>query len=87
MADANEHIFDSAPPSPDDNFWLEQGKKMVEDTIPAVREAAKALLTGLGLIQSLYLGLLGFADFIPKTFPLMLKFATVHFFSANPDYS
>ena len=49
MADAHDIIFDSAPSNPDDDFWLEHGKKMVGDAITAVREAAKALLTGLGL--------------------------------------
>ncbi len=73
MADENDLIFDSAPSNPDDDFWLEHGKKMVGDAITAVREAAKALLTGLGLMQSIYLGILGFADFIPKTLPLTQK--------------
>ncbi len=73
MADTNDMIFDSAPSNPDDDFWLEQGKKMVQDSITAVREAAKALITGLGLMQSVYLGILGFAGFIPKSLPLTQK--------------
>ena len=40
MADENDFIFDSAPSNPDDDFWLEHGKKMVGDVITAVREAA-----------------------------------------------
>lgn len=69
----DEIIYDSAESGPDDDFWLEQGKKLVEDSITAIREAAKALMTGLGLIQGIYLGILGFADFIPKSMPLLQK--------------
>ncbi len=61
-----EKIYDSAPPEPDDALWLEQGKKMVESSLTAVRDAAKAIMTGLGLLKSIYLGILGFADFIPE---------------------
>lgn len=30
-------------------------------------------MTGLGLLQGIYLGILGFAEFIPKTLPLRQK--------------
>ena len=66
-------IYDSAPAEPDDEFWLEQGKKMVGDSITAVREAAKTLMTGLGLLQGIYLGILGLADYIPATMSLEHK--------------
>lgn len=71
MADEKEIIYDSAPAEPDDDFWLEQGQKMISGSITAVREAAKALMTGLGLLKGIYLGVLGFADYIPKTMPLL----------------
>ena len=68
-----ERIYDSAPPERDDDFWLEQGKKMVGESLTAVREAAKAVMTGLGLLKGIYLGILGFAEFIPKTLPVLLQ--------------
>ena len=73
MPKSKDHIFESAPSAPDDDFWLEQGKKMVEDSLTAVRAAAKRLLTGLEIIMGIYLGILGFADFIPKELPLPQK--------------
>jgi hypothetical protein len=73
MPESKEPIFESAPSAPDDDFWLEQGKKMVEDSLTAVRAAAKHLLTGLEIIMGIYLGILGFADFIPKELPLPQK--------------
>ena len=73
MSEQQEKIYDSPPEQLDDDFWLEQGKKMVEDSMPAVREAAKALMTGLGLLKAIYLGILGFADYVPKEMNLGLK--------------
>ena len=73
MAQQEENIYDSPQEQLDDDFWLEQGKKMVEDSMPAVREAAKALMTGLGLLKAIYLGILGFADYVPKEMSLGLK--------------
>lgn len=48
-------------------------REMVEGSIEAVREAAKQLMTGLGFLQTIYLGILGFANFIPKEMPLLPK--------------
>lgn len=73
MTDEKERIYDSAPSEPDDEFWLEQGKKMASESITAVREAAKVLMTGLGLFKGIFLVILGFADYIPKTMPIMYK--------------
>ncbi len=58
-----EKVYDSGPGQPDDELWLAQGRKMVEDSLPAVREAAKALMTGLGVLQGIYVAILGFGDF------------------------
>jgi hypothetical protein len=54
-------------------FWLEEGREMVKGSLPAVLEAAKSLITGLGLLQGLYIGIIGFQDFIPKTAPAAVK--------------
>ncbi len=62
MSDPGEKIYDSGPGKPDDEFWLEQGRKMVEASLPAVREAAKALMTGLGVLQGIYVAVLGFGE-------------------------
>ena len=62
-----EVIYQSAPSEPDDDFWLEQANKLIVESLPAVREAAKSLMTGLGALQGIYLGMLGFAKFIPES--------------------
>jgi hypothetical protein len=66
MSDPEERIYDSGPARPDDEFWLAQGQKMVESSLPAVREAAKALMTGLGVLQGIYLAILGFGEVSKK---------------------
>ena len=73
MKDKKEIIYDSADPDPNDEFWLEQGKKMVEGSLSALQDAAKSLITGLGLLKAFYIGILGFAEYIPKNMPIMYK--------------
>ncbi len=68
MAD-DEKIYDSAAGEPDDAFWLAQGEKLAADSLPSVREAAKSMMTALAFVKAVYLGILGFADFVPKTAP------------------
>lgn len=72
-----EDIPDSPRADPEHLFWLEQGRKMLTDSVSltAVRDAAKSLMTGLGAMQTIYIGVLGFADFIPKTMDAPLKWA------------
>lgn len=77
MSDNSEEIFQSPPSQPEDEFWLEQGRKMVEDSLPAVRSAAAAFITALGVLEAIYLGILGFADIIPAAFPLAWKGAFI----------
>lgn len=73
MPNENEKIYDSGPSKPSDSFWLKQGEKMVEESLASIRGAAKSLMTGLGLLKGIYLGILGFADFVPATLPLPVK--------------
>jgi hypothetical protein len=73
MPEKKDIIYDSPQLEPDDEFWLEHGKKMLEESIGSVRDAAKSMMTGLGLLKGIYLGILGFADYIPKTMPIYLK--------------
>jgi hypothetical protein len=68
-----EVIFQSAPSEPDDDFWLEQANKLIAESLPAVRAAASSLMTGLGALQGIYLGMLGFAKFVPDTAELWMK--------------
>jgi hypothetical protein len=68
-----ETVYDSALSEPDDDFWLEQGRKMVADSLPTVRTAAASLTTAIGVLQGIYLGVLGFAKFVPETLPLYQK--------------
>lgn len=62
-----EVIYQSAPSQPDDDFWLEQANKLIVESLPSVRESAKSLMAGLGALQGIYLGMLGFAKFIPES--------------------
>jgi hypothetical protein len=66
-------IYQSAPSEPDDDFWLEQANKLIVESLPAVRVAAASLMTGLGALQGIYLGMLGFAKFVPDTAALTVK--------------
>ncbi|MBN1899839.1 hypothetical protein JW926_00770 [Candidatus Sumerlaeota bacterium] len=73
MENKEEKIYESEASQADDDFWIEQGRKMLADSLDAVLEGAKSLLTGLGLVISVYLGILGFADFIPKYSFILIK--------------
>lgn len=57
----------------DDDFWLEQANKLIVESLPAVRAAAASLMTGLEALQGIYLGMLGFAKFIPDNAELWMK--------------
>lgn len=66
---APEKVYDSGAQQPDDEFWLTQGRKIVEDSLPAAREAAKALMTGLTVLEAIYVAILGFGDFAKHMSP------------------
>jgi hypothetical protein len=68
-----EIIYRSAPSEPDDDFWLEQANKLLAESLPAVRAAAASLMTGLGALQGIYIGILGFAKFIPDNAAVWMK--------------
>lgn len=74
MSNKNEIILESPPSQPGDDFWLEQGQKMVENSLENVKEGAKAIIKGLGLLKSVYLAILGFSGFIPAGIPFYHKF-------------
>jgi hypothetical protein len=78
----NDEIFDSPRDNPEHLFWLEQGRKMLTDSVSltGVRSAATSIMTGLSAMQTIYIGVLGFADFIPKEMALQLKW----FFALPP---
>ena len=73
MPDENGKIYESPGDEFDDDFWLEHGKKMLEESLPTTRDAAKSLMTGLGLLKAFYLGILGFSEYIPKDMPVAQK--------------
>ena len=68
-----ETIYDSPPSESDDDLWLAHGAKMLEDSVPGVHKAASELLKALGLLQTVYLGILGFAKFIPEDMEIRNK--------------
>jgi len=65
MAENNEIILDSPASNTEDEFWLEHGKQMITESLKAVRAAANAVISALGVIKAIYLGILGFGNFIP----------------------
>jgi hypothetical protein len=73
MSENNEKIFDSPASDPEDEFWLAHGKQIIIESLPAVRSVANSVITALGFIQAIYLGMLGFGEFIPKEIPWKLK--------------
>ena len=73
MSENNDKIFDSPVSDPADDFWLEHGKQMVTDSLPAVRSAANALIMAVGVMEAIYMGILGFGEFIPTTLPFLQK--------------
>jgi hypothetical protein len=46
---------------------------MMAESLANVRNAANSLMTALGVLQGIYLGILGFAKFIPEDLPLPKK--------------
>jgi hypothetical protein len=70
-------VYKSALSAPDDDLWLEYGRKMITESATAIRNAATALMTGLGTLQAIYIGVLGFAKFIPEDIVLWKKFLFV----------
>lgn len=62
-----------APCAARDGFWLDQGKKMMEASLAAVRGGRQEPDDRPGAASGIYLGTLGFAAFIPKTMPLLRK--------------
>ena len=61
-----EIIYDSPPSETDDDLWLAHGARMLDDSLPGVRSAASELIKALGMLMTVYLGILGFAKFIPE---------------------
>lgn len=68
-----EIIYESPPSEIDDEQWLAHGAKLVDDSIPAVRGAASELIKAQGLLTTVYLGILGFAKFIPESLEIYKK--------------
>ncbi|MBI3422476.1 MAG: hypothetical protein HY011_06015 [Acidobacteria bacterium] len=66
-----------SPPPPDADLWLDYGRKLVQDAPASLRGAATALMTGLGALQGIYLGILGFAKFIPEMINVRWKLVFV----------
>ena len=75
MSENKHEVFESAPEKPLDDFWLEQGKKLIEGSIPALQDAAKNLITLLGLLNTLYMGILAFTDYTTVSGGFFLKSA------------
>ncbi|MHC4645878.1 MAG: hypothetical protein ACYTBJ_10260 [Planctomycetota bacterium] len=77
MTHQNNEIYESAPSKPDDDLWLEQGRKLLDQSISSLHQAARAFITGLGLLNTVYVGILGFTDLVTVTMPLRQKIAFV----------
>ena len=77
MPDEIIDLGDSPPTPHDADLWLEYGRKMVTDGPVSLRSAASSLMTGLGALQGIYLGILGFAKFIPEDTKIVMKIVYV----------
>lgn len=73
MPDEIIDLGDSPPTPPDADLWLDYGRKQVAESAATLRGAATSLLTGLGALQGIYLGILGFAKFIPEDTTTVMK--------------
>lgn len=71
--DENEIIYESPPSETDDDVWLAHGMKMLEDSVPSVRSAASELIKAVGMLQTVYMGILGFAKFVPENMEVYNK--------------
>ena len=75
--DLDDVVFESAPAQPDDEFWLDQGRKMLSEASKSVESVANSLITVLGVIlgfiQGVYLALIGFAKIIPSNLSIWSK--------------
>ena len=69
----SEIIYDSPPSEADDDLWLAHGAKILDESVPGVRGAASELIKALGMLQTVYLGILGFAKFIPENMEVYNK--------------
>ena len=69
----SEIIYDSPPSGADDDLWLAHGAKILDESVPGVRGAASELIKALGMLQTVYLGILGFAKFIPESMEVYNK--------------
>lgn len=67
MSENTEKIYNSPASDPEDDFWLEHGRQMIAESLPAVRSAANALIMAIGVMEAIYMGILGFGGFIPPT--------------------
>ncbi|MDZ7265191.1 MAG: hypothetical protein ONB16_11435 [candidate division KSB1 bacterium] len=73
MGENNEKIFDSSELAPDDAFWLAYGRQMISESLPAVRSAATAMMTAVGVMEAIYVGILGLDGVIATAMPLWQK--------------
>lgn len=69
----SDKIYSSAPSEPDDDFWLQEGKRMVTESLASVRNAANSLTASLGMLQSFYLGILSFGEPLPENSSFFAK--------------
>ena len=69
----SEIIYDSPPSDADDDLWLAHGAKILDESVPGVRGAASELIKALGMLQTVYLGILGFAKFIHESMEVYNK--------------
>ena len=73
MSTETEKIYDSPPSEPEDEFWLDQGRRMLAESVFSMRAAATGFIAALGVLQGIYLGILGFGKFIPERLALAAK--------------
>src|ERR1044072_2091258 len=73
IAERGETVYDSPPSEADDDLWLAHGAKILEDSVPSLRSAASELLKALGMLMTIYLGILVLAKFSPENIEVYNK--------------
>jgi hypothetical protein len=57
-------VIEGEPITEEDEFWMEQGKELLKNSIEAIESAGKQLITLLTTIKGVYLGAVAYSQFV-----------------------
>ncbi|MHC4156279.1 MAG: hypothetical protein ACYST6_15350 [Planctomycetota bacterium] len=73
MLDEQQGYYGASPTNVEQDFWLEQGRRILSSYITAIQAAARGLIIALGLLEAAYLAILAFSHCTPKSMPFIQK--------------